>query len=209
MPYDNFTPNDTSSFDPFKPVTFPPEDPDKQLNEYFPQYWTKERTDVGVYGNYYMPGKYFSPRDLNFFGSVVGEYFSDVLEIVVQIFKVATNETSTNIYGESSSDKGKIYYEPIDMTVIPVREDISGDTNEGFGVDRNQSVVFRLRERNCIVKNYFPEIGDLVLYNERFYEMDNVIQEQLLLGHPSKSWSFICNTHYTRLSKVNTVERQK
>ena len=200
---------DTSSYDPFKPVTFPPEDPDKQLNEYFPEYWTEKRTDIGVYGEYYYPGRYYSRRDLNFFGQINAELYSDVAEIVIQIFKIASNETLTNIYGEASSIKGKVYYEPIDMTTMPVREDITGDTNEGFGVDRNQSVVFRLRERNCIVKNYFPEIGDLFLYNERFYEVDNVIQEQLLAGHPSKSWSFICNTHYTRLSKINTIKRQK
>ena len=41
-----------------------------------------------------------------------------------------------------------------------------------------------------------------------YYEIDNVVQEQFLGGHPDKSWSLIVNTHYTRLSKINLVERQ-
>jgi hypothetical protein len=40
------------------------------------------------------------------------------------------------------------------------------------------------------------------------YEIDNVVQEQFLGGQPDKSWSLIVNTHYTRLSKLNLVERQ-
>ena len=94
------------------------------------------------------------------------------------------------------------------MTALIQREDITGDDNAGFGPDRNQNVVYKFRERDCITTGFFPEIGDIVLYNERFYEVDNVIQEQFLGGHPDKSWSFICNTHYSRLSKLNMVERQ-
>lgn len=80
--------------------------------------------------------------------------------------------------------------------------------NQGYGPDRNQDIAFRFRERDCIVTNFYPEIGDLILFNERYYEIDNVVQEQFLGGHPDKSWSLIINTHYTRLSKINLVERQ-
>ena len=189
-------------------IEYIPVDPYAEINKQFPEYWTKKRTDIGIYGNHYYPGRYYSRRDLNMFSSVIGELYSDIVEVVAQLFKIASTETVTNVYGESDNGSGKVYYNPVDMTTLVQREDISADNSEGFGVDRNQSVVFKFRERDCIVKNFFPEIGDLVFYNDRFYEMDNVIQEQLLGGHPSKSWSFICNTHYTRLSKINTVERQ-
>lgn len=189
-------------------IEYLPVDPYEKINKQFPEYYTKKRTDIGVYGTHYLPGRYYSRRDCNMFCSVVGELFSDIVECVVQLFKIAVSETVTNVYGESESGTGKVYYNPVDMTALIQREDISADNSEGFGVDRNQSVVFKFRERDCIVKKFFPEIGDLVFYNDRYYEMDNVIQEQLLGGHPSKSWSFICNTHYTRLSIINTVERQ-
>ena len=113
-----------------------------------------------------------------------------------------------NIYGESSSEKGKVFYPGINLTALIQREDITTDGSQGYGPDRKQDIVYRFRERDCIITNFFPEIGDLVLYNERYYEIDNVVQEQFLGGHPDKSLSLIVNTHYTRLSKLNLVERQ-
>jgi hypothetical protein len=56
--------------------------------------------------------------------------------------------------------------------------------------------------------NFFPQVGDLILFNERYHEIDNVVQEQFLAGQPDKSLSIICNTHYSRLSKINLVDRQ-
>lgn len=178
------------------------------MSDQFPQYWTSGRKDIGIHGKTYSPGRFFSPRDINLLSSINAELIGDIIECVVQVFKIATNETTTNIYGESSSDTGKTFYNGIDLTCIVQREDITGENGSKFGPDRNQTVVYKFRERDCIVTNYFPEIGDLVLYNERFYEIDNVIQEQFLGGHPDKSWSLIVNTHYTRLSKLNLVERQ-
>ena len=37
---------------------------------------------------------------------------------------------------------------------------------------------------------------------------DNVVQEQFLGGQANKSHSIICNSHYTKLSKINLVNRQ-
>ena len=173
----------------------------------FKEYWTSTRTDVGIYNNNYSPGRYFSSRDLNLLNSVGSELIGDIIECVVQVFKIAAYETNTNIYGESSSDKGKVFYSGIDLSCLVQREDINTE-NQGYGPDRKQDIVYRFRERDCITTNYFPEIGDLVLYNQRYYEIDNVIQEQFAGGHPDKSLSLIVNTHYTRLSKLNLVERQ-
>jgi len=145
---------------------------------------------------------------MNLLGSVNAELYGDISEVVVQVFKIALNETTVNIYGESVSSQGKMFYPAINLTCFAEREDLTGENASKFGPDRNQNVVFRFRERDCIITNFFPEIGDVVLYNERFYEMDNVVQEQFLGGHPDKSWSLIVNTHYTRLSKLNIVQRQ-
>lgn len=177
-------------------------------NPSFPQYWTNGRQNIGIYNNNYSPGRYFSPKDINMLSSLNAELMGDIIENVVQMFKIATYETTVNIYGESSSEKGKIFYPGINLTALIQREDITTDGSQGYGPDRKQDIVYRFRERDCIVTNFFPEIGDLVLYNERYYEIDNVVQEQFLGGQPDKSWSLIANTHYTRLSKLNLVERQ-
>jgi hypothetical protein len=178
-----------------------------KINPLFKEYWTEGRKDIGIYGNNYLPGRYFSRRDMNLLSSVNSELIGDIIECVVQLFKIAPYETSINIYGESDNEKGKVFYPAINLTGMIERSDINTET-QGYGPDRKQDIIYRFRERDCIITNYFPEIGDLVLYNERYYEIDNVVQEQFLGGHPDKSWSIIVNTHYTRLSKINLVERQ-
>ena len=175
----------------------------------FPEYWTPTRKDVGIRGTNYMPGRYYSPRDMRLLHSINSELYGDIIECVVQLFKIAINETPMNIYGESSPESGKSFYNGIDMTCMVEPEEISSDNAERFGPDRSQNIAFKFRERDCIKTNFYPEIGDLVFYNERYYEIDNVVQEQFLLGHPDRSWSIIVNTHYTRLSKLNLVERQQ
>jgi len=56
--------------------------------------------------------------------------------------------------------------------------------------------------------NIYPEVGDVIQFNERYHEIDNVVQEQFLGGIDSKSHSIIVNTHYARISKLSLVERQ-
>jgi hypothetical protein len=58
-------------------------------NPAFPQYWTNGRKDIGIYNPNYSPGRYFSPRDLNMIGSINAELMGDIIENVVQIFKIA------------------------------------------------------------------------------------------------------------------------
>ena len=179
-----------------------------QQNPAFEEYWTQGRKDVGIYNPNYLPGRFYSKRDMNLLSSVNAELFGDIVEVVVQVFKIAIGETTINMYGESVSSQGKMFYPAINLSCLAEREDITGENGSKFGPDRNQNIVFKFRERDCIITNFFPDIGDIVLYNERFYEMDNVVQEQFLGGHPDKSWSLIVNTHYTRLSKLNIVQRQ-
>ncbi len=57
--------------------------------------------------------------------------------------------------------------------------------------------------------NLYPENGDIISFNSRYHEIDNVVQEQFRGGQADKSLSIICNTHYTRLTKLSIFERQK
>ena len=76
-----------------------------------------------------------------------------------------------------------------------------------FGPSRNQDYVFKMREKMLQQLQFYPEIGDIVLFNDRYYEIDNVVQEQLLGGQPDKSHSIICNAHYTKYTSLNIMER--
>ena len=152
-------------------------------------------------------GRYFSDRDMKFIASVNAELMGDIIQTEVYIYKMCAKETKINVYGESDPNAGKIFYAGVECTCLIDRADIDTKFDE-FGPDRNQTVVFKFREENLKIVNLYPEIGDIISFNNRYHEIDNVIQEQLLGGQPTKSWSIICNTHYARLSKLSLVERQ-
>ena len=85
------------------------------------------------------------------------------------------------------------------------RADLEGE-NEGFGGDRSQDLEFRFTEEDLININYYPQAGDVIKFNERFYEIDNVLNDkQLLGGQPDKNLSFIVKTHYTKLTSLNVM----
>jgi len=152
-------------------------------------------------------GRFFSPRDLRVINSFNGELMGDVIQTEVLIYKMAPSEMKTNIYGESSPETGKLFYPGVEATALIDRADIDTDYTE-FGPDRNQSVVFKFRENVLKLVNLYPEVGDIIRFNERYHEIDNVVQEQFLGGQEDKSHSIIVNTHYSRLTKLSFVERQ-
>jgi len=152
-------------------------------------------------------GRYFSVRDLKVIQSFNAELMGDIIQTEVNIFKMCADQTKINVYGESSPESGKMYYPGVECTCLIDRADIDTAYDE-FGPDRNQTVVFKFREDNLKLVNLYPEVGDIVEFNKRYHEIDNVVQEQFLGGQPDKSLSIIVNTHYARLSKLSLVERQ-
>jgi len=153
-----------------------------------------------------LRGRYFSQRDLNLVAQFNAELMGEIVEVLIQLFKIAPNETKTNIYGETAAETGKWYLPAIQISSLVERADMTAEYDD-FGPSRNQDYVFKMREKMLRELNFYPEIGDIVLFNDRYYEIDNVVQEQLLGGQPDKSHSIICNGHYTKITSLNVIER--
>ena len=151
-------------------------------------------------------GRYFGDKDIGFLSGINQELNENIVQTYVVLFKIAASETNVNVYGEAGKD-GKSFYPGVEVASFIDRGDISSE-DEGFGPDREQSVVYKFRESDLKDANFFPEVGDLIFFNDRYHEVDNVVQEQMLGGQSDNSWSIICNTHYSRLSKINLVNRQ-
>ena len=156
-----------------------------------------------------MPGLWYSRRDLGTLTSFNSELYGSIIQCIVWMFKICPAETQTNIYGETNQQSGKFYFPPVEMTALIDKADPSAKEEE-VGPDREQGVVFKFREAMLQAVDFYPQVGDLILFNERYHEIDMpVTQEQFLGGVAEKSWSIICNTHYARFSKVNIVDRNK
>jgi hypothetical protein len=154
-----------------------------------------------------LRGRYFSIRDMGFMHSLNGELMGDIIQTEITVYKMVADVTTINIYGESKASSGKTYYPGIEITALIDRAEIATDVDD-FGPNRKQNVVFKFREKMLKEINFFPQVGDLVLFNERYHEVDNVVQEQFLGGIDDKSFSIIVNTHYSRLSSIDLVVRQ-
>jgi hypothetical protein len=148
-----------------------------------------------------------SERDMRLIRSINIELMNDVLQTQVIIYKMCPDNTKVNVYGETSQDSGKTFYPGIEIVALIDRAEINTEQDD-FGPNRKQDVVFKFMERMLQEINFFPEVGDMVEFNARYHEIDNVVQEQFLGGIPEKSFSIIVNTHYSRLSKLNLVNRQ-
>ena len=144
-------------------------------------------------------GRYFSARDLNLIHSFNSELLSDIIQSIVKIYKVAANDTETNIYGEATSGVGKHYYPAVDVeSLIEFTDETT--VYEGFGPDRVKIIRFKFNERFMKQINLYPEIGDIIFWDNLFFEVGNTDQSQYIGGQADKQLSIICDTFLTRLS---------
>jgi hypothetical protein len=153
-----------------------------------------------------LAGKFFGPRDVRFIKSINAELYGDVIQTEVVLFKAAAGATKLNIYGEADDKVGKTYYAGIEITAMVKKEEINTEYTD-FGPNRTQNVNFAFREESLKLANFFPDVGDVISFNSRYYSVDNVVQEQFLGGVPEKSLSIICHTYLERISSINIVER--
>ena len=58
------------------------------------------------------------------------------------------------------------------------------------------------------LKNIYPQVGDVVLWENAFFEISNIVENQFLGGQPEKNYSLLCNAHMTRKSKLNILPRE-
>jgi len=150
-------------------------------------------------------GRYYSRRDVRLMNSINGELMRDIIEQTVVIYKINPNETQTNVYDEAIT---KYYYSGVETTCL-VETDPQSTLYEGFGPDVKKGTLFRFHQKLCEIKEVYPEVGDIVAWEQAYFELSNIVENQFLGGQPEKNYSLICNAHMTRLSKLNITERQR
>jgi hypothetical protein len=151
-----------------------------------------------------MP-KFAIGRDIELFKSFAREVVDDVVENIAVLFKVNLNETKINLYGESTN---KTWYPGVELNVLINK---SGQTAgyEGFGADTSQNIEFRFDRWMLEEKNTYPEIGDIIFFDQSYYEIDNTTEVQFVGGLPSNNFSVVCSTFIVRKSALNIEERIK
>jgi hypothetical protein len=157
-------------------------------------------------------------RDVSMFTNINNELLGQVIEQKVGYYQVILNETTPNIYGESVNKK---YNGPVLLTCLLERGDTEPVTDD-FGMDFTRKLVVRFFRPHLITANVEPSVGDIILWNEDYYEVNNVNENQLVVGKDpdyaytsqdyvpdaGTSLSVILECFYTRPEKVNIRENR-
>jgi hypothetical protein len=155
-----------------------------------------------------MP-KFISPRDVAFFRGLARELVDVVIQNTCVLFKINLNETRVNLYGESVN---KTWHPGVELYVL-IDKEPENVVYDGFGPDNSQNIVFKFDRELCQERNTYPEIGDVIFFNESYYEIDNTNEVQFVGGMPGidseKNWSIVCSTFMVSKSNLNIEERVK
>jgi hypothetical protein len=149
-----------------------------------------------------MP-KFLVGRDLDLFKSIARELVDTVIENIVVLYKINLNETKINIYGESLN---KTWHRGVELYAL-VDKEAESTQYEGFGADKNQDITVKFDRGLLEERNIHPEIGDIIYFNNDYYEINNINEIQFIGGVPANTYSIVCFAFLVSRSNLNIEQR--
>ena len=149
---------------------------------------------------------FFVPqKEINLFDAMNEELIDEIVGQTVDIYKISIDDTDENIYGESST---KYYDQGFRVNCLinwsePVVE------QDEFGADLNTSVELYFHRTTLSEAGFFPEVGDIVDWNDFYFEINAVTEPQLIAGHQNFKHQILATAHRSRLSTLQIEERPK
>lgn len=155
-----------------------------------------------------------SNRDFNLLVNINRELLHDIVEQEVLYYKLSLNDTEFNIYGESLE---KSYQTAVKLNCLITRGDQVIDIQE-YGPDLGREATFAFLRPDLEDKVVVPEVGDIVMWHEDYYEVDTVRENQLFVGRDKEynldsstsgfgsSISILVDCHLTRADRVGIAE---
>ena len=154
-----------------------------------------------------MAGRFLPQRDRNFLERINKELIGDlknaddgIINQKIVIYKISTYDSSTNMYGEAVG--GKNFKQGVQLACIVEAQDFDYNTDE-FGPDAQQDAQFHILRETLLELSLIPEIGDIVEWNFGFFEVNGILENQLIAGIQENNWSVTLNTHLSRQSFSN------
>ena len=182
---------------------------------------------------------YGGQRDISLFRHLNRELMGNIITQQCAFYKYKVEETNVNIYGEAAEEK--YYMGPVLLNCIIERRDQEYPETD-LGTDFSFGATFKFLRDDLLSAsedfnknfdkgdhnygaNLVPEVGDIILYQEGYYEVDTVISNQYFTGknpdytnepgnfNPEldkfgSSISIICQTHYVPADKVG-ISRER
>ena len=157
-----------------------------------------------------MAQRFYGNKDLatfeKFNRELVGEpNISDdgIIDQFVILYRASVYDTETNMYGEASD--GKVYKQGVKLPCIVDAEDFDFNYDD-FGPDNAQSVTFAFQRAYLVEVDLKPDIGDILKWNDGFFEVKSYNENQLIGGQPDNNHSVIVEGDLVRRPTTNIEE---
>ena len=157
-----------------------------------------------------MPQRYYGAKDLatieKFNRELLGEpniIDDGIIDQFVILYRVSVYETETNMYGEAS--EGKVYKQGVKLPCIVDASDFDFNYDD-FGPDNRQTVSFAFQRAYLVEVDLKPEIGDIMQWNDGYFEVDKFNENQLIGGNFDNSHSIVVSANLVRRPTVNLEE---
>ena len=151
---------------------------------------------------------FFVPqKEFDLINSMNEELIDEVVGQSVDIYKVSVENTDENIYGESTTK----YYEVgfrVNCLIMYNEPIVNQDE---FGTDTSADIEMYFQRENLASGslNFYPEVGDIVDWNNNYWEINGTTEPQLFAGHPNFNHQIKATAHFARMSSLQIEERPK
>ena len=151
---------------------------------------------------------FFIPqKEMDLINSMNEELIDDIIGQSVDIYKVNIENTDENLYGESTTK----YFETgfrVNCLITFNEPDV---VVEEWGSDINNTIEMHFQRANLSSGslNFYPEVGDIVDWNNFYWEVNGTTEPTLIAGHPQYSHQIRTTAHRSRLSSLQIEERPK
>jgi hypothetical protein len=154
-------------------------------------------------------------RDISLFRHINKELINNIIQQSVGYYKINLDKTTSNLYGESLT---KSYNNPVLVNCLIERTPPTWAETE-FGTDVTQDITVRFLRDTLVDIQLVPEVGDVMLWQENYYELSGIVENQFVVGKdPSYAYddttdfgssiSIIVNAQYIRPEKLGLKQER-
>lgn len=143
-------------------------------------------------------------KDAKFLAAINSELLNAIVDTEIEFYKLIIEQSDSNIYGESDS---KSYYDSILIPCLITKNNKNSNMDD-YGHTYSRSAQFGVSRDILEKADFYPEVGDIILWDSEYYEVDNVDANEYFAGKNPDTWpngsshgysiSILVDAHTTR-----------
>ena len=143
-------------------------------------------------------------RDAKFMASINSELINAIIDTEIEFYKLIVEQSNSNLYGESES---KSYYDSVLIPCLVTKDDKNASADD-YGHTYTRTGKFAISRDILVKADFYPEVGDILFWDNEYFEVDNVDANQYFVGKNPETWpngdshgysvSIVVDAHATR-----------